>query len=393
MTPTILLVNKFPSTYFNDFIRLFSFFVVVCQSYSILLATICSKTINHMSIKNKGQSYQPNFGPKIEERKKFEENVKKLYVSGKTIQQISNNVKKSPSVIHSILKKHQIPARSNIINIDSKKLIETYENSTIEATAKFFNVSHGTIAARLKDLGIPIRPNRKFFYNENVFEKIDTEGKAYFLGLLYSDGCVYNSTISIGLHHEDAEILKKISDVVFEGKIPIQSVPARTYKNKEGRIRRNSKKALLKIHSKKCVKDIINLGCMPKKSLIVKFPSYDIIPENLFRHFIRGYFDGDGTSYHSKKSSSASLGFLGSNDFCNGLKTYIFNKLSINFSIGSKGKISCASIYKGESIKKIYGWMYSDSTIFLNRKKEKIERWITSTKKVSTGDANVETSM
>lgn len=38
--------------------------------------------------------------------------------------------------------------------------------------------------------------------------------------------------------------------------------------------------------------DLINLGCVPNKSLILKFPTFDIVPEKYMSHFIRGYFDG-----------------------------------------------------------------------------------------------------
>lgn len=34
---------------------------------------------------------------------------------------------------------------------------------------------------------------RKKVYNENYFEKIDSEDKAYFLGLIAADGCIINN--------------------------------------------------------------------------------------------------------------------------------------------------------------------------------------------------------
>ena len=41
-------------------------------------------------------------------------------------------------------------------------------------------------------------------------------------------------------------------------------------------------------------KDLINLGCTPKKTYDIKFPSYDIVPYEFMRDFVRGFFDGDG---------------------------------------------------------------------------------------------------
>ena len=41
--------------------------------------------------------------------------------------------------------------------------------------------------------------------------------------------------------------------------------------------------------------DLIKQGCVPRKSLILTFPNTNQVPENLINHFIRGYFDGDGS--------------------------------------------------------------------------------------------------
>lgn len=41
--------------------------------------------------------------------------------------------------------------------------------------------------------------------------------------------------------------------------------------------------------------DLCKHGCVPNKSLILTFPR--TIPDNLIHHFIRGYFDGDGSVF------------------------------------------------------------------------------------------------
>ena len=47
------------------------------------------------------------------------------------------------------------------------------------------------------------------------------------------------------------------------------------------------------------VNDLINLGCIPNKSLTLTFP--DFINDELLPHFIRGYFDGDGCIWNGKR--------------------------------------------------------------------------------------------
>ena len=54
----------------------------------------------------------------------------------------------------------------------------------------------------------------------NLFSKIDTEEKAYWLGFLYADGCIYNDGIRVALSVLDEKHIKKL-DIFFNnlGKI------------------------------------------------------------------------------------------------------------------------------------------------------------------------------
>ena len=53
---------------------------------------------------------------------------------------------------------------------------------------------------------------KKKKYNENYFENIDTEDKAYFLGFICSDGCIENNKktyryqVTLKLHNKDKYI-------------------------------------------------------------------------------------------------------------------------------------------------------------------------------------------
>lgn len=68
---------------------------------------------------------------------------------------------------------------------------------------------------------------------------------------------------------------------------------------------------------------LINLGCVPNKSLILKFPSLNIFQEKkLVYAFIRGYVDGDGCLTFSK-NGKLNLSIVGTYDFLLGI-TNIF---------------------------------------------------------------------
>jgi intein/homing endonuclease len=61
-----------------------------------------------------------------------------------------------------------------------------------------------------------------------------------------------------------------------------------------------------------------NLGCIPKKSLRLEFPNENIFKsKDLIRHFIRGYFDGDGcfTRHIYYRTVTPAISILGTPNF------------------------------------------------------------------------------
>jgi hypothetical protein len=118
--------------------------------------------------------------------------------------------------------------------------------------------------------------------NIDIFQNIDTEEKAYWLGFLYADGCVHSqeNKIELGLAEKDYEHLNKFRNFL-------------QIKNKIA-YRDSTKSYRLSFRSKKSKQDLIALGYIPCKSLLLHFPNSQQVPDYLIKHFIRGYFDGDG---------------------------------------------------------------------------------------------------
>lgn len=212
---------------------------------------------------------------------------------------------------------------------------------------------------------------RKYHYNNNYFSKIDSKDKAYFLGLLYADGNVYlaekckkrRNRVQITLINEDSYILQSLLD----------------------HIRSNSKMYIDKglyskviLDSKQLTHDLISLGCIPNKSLILKFPTEDQLPKNLQNHFIRGYFDGDGCI--SLRGVNALVSFTSTSNFCNSLidilKGYKIECTKFRKRYQDK-LLSAGSIYIGrrEYQKPLYEYLYRDcGNLFLKRKKDKFDK-------------------
>ena len=62
-------------------------------------------------------------------------------------------------------------------------------------------------------------------------------------------------------------------------------------------------------------------GCTPKKSLTLQFPDESIFKsKDLIRHFIRGYWDGDGClTWADKEHRVANISVLGTENFLNSI--------------------------------------------------------------------------
>ena len=158
--------------------------------------------------------------------------------------------------------------------------------------------------------------NKIYYYNDNFFEKIDNEEKAYFLGFLYADGYVndigYNCYVELTLQNSDEYILDKFLNSLESNR-------------KISRIR-DKKYSRLIINSKKIVSDLKKLGCVNKKTHLLKFPTN--IDSIYYPHIIRGFFDGDGCI--SCTNNQYSIQFTGNVDFLTGIENFILKNTNID---------------------------------------------------------------
>lgn len=190
------------------------------------------------------------------------------------------------------------------------------------------------------------------------FETIDTEEKAYWLGFLYADGSIGSKEdkIELGLAEKDLKHIEKFRDFM-------------NIKNKISH-RETTKSYRMSFRSSKCKQDLIDKGCVPKKSLILKYPTYEQVPKELTRHFIRGYFDGDG--WFTNTDSCFQVGIIGTENFIQGFLDNIedINKTNKIFTChreeGAKRYIFGAY----QDVLNFLNWIYKDSKVYLDRKYE-----------------------
>ncbi|MEO8393253.1 MAG: LAGLIDADG family homing endonuclease [Chloroflexota bacterium] len=171
----------------------------------------------------------------------------------------------------------------------------------------------------------------------------------------------------LSLELKDAEHVRRVASVIDP------ELPVYDYKRPDGRT-----SAKLVIYRGSIVKDCVAKGLVPAKTAILQWPSD--LPEALESHFVRGYFDGDGTVSESiVKNSSGyttklrTLAFAcGSDDFAQSLHTIIQQRT------GASGKIwhpveTCASVSfnRKDDIRAIGELMYADGDLHLPRKYQK----------------------
>lgn len=204
--------------------------------------------------------------------------------------------------------------------------------------------------------------------------KINNEIDAYIFGLIYADGYLtgkrYNKyyTLGITLSSKDEEYLKNINKYI-SGKISNSKIHLKETNKSYNSIR------LIKC-SVELVNALISLGMLPQKTYAHN-KIWENVPSSLYNHFIRGFFDGDGTICMGNRDKKYRCGFVGKNEYLfewlsavlsenlNKTVNYKLEKSSNCFRIQFSGNPSC---------KKFGDYLYQNSTIFLKRKKELFDK-------------------
>lgn len=272
---------------------------------------------------------------------------------------------------------------SNIIKLH----FEGINNTEI---AKIVGLSISTIGRHLKlAIGYEAMSNmsklkKKFSLDEDYFQNIDTEEKAYWLGFLYADGYIYcarkknsgrfSRCLKLTLMNDDYDHLIKFQKALGSN----VSIKLDTRHKDIGDVIYPS----LKIYNKKLVLDLIDKGCMQAKTHILTFPTF--LNQALKRHFIRGYFDGDGciTRYDKTTNKSAYFMITGRKDFLLEIQKQLNNDQGLTFTKLYKRHKDrdddILTLYYGgiHVMQKIKEYLYENATIYLDRKYKKFHEWV-----------------
>jgi intein-encoded DNA endonuclease-like protein len=208
------------------------------------------------------------------------------------------------------------------LSIDTINLmINMYNNGKSgDEISKELNIHRTTVYRLLNKNNVKMRNDSqkslKYFCNDKYFEIINTEEKAYWLGFIAADGYIqgkqhyFNRSLCIALAEKDKEHIEKFKNCI-NATHPIHIFTNNQYNKKYARITITNEKVCL---------DLEKLGVPEHKSLILQFPNTSQIPENLQMHYIRGYFDGDGSLKKKGKIKGYDFSLLSTREFLGSVK-------------------------------------------------------------------------
>lgn len=249
---------------------------------------------------------------------------------------------------------------------------ENYMEMKTSDISKILNRTMSAIELKAARLGLKKYP---YTCDYHYFDEIDTEEKAYWLGFLTADGWINKSkktnagVTGIELHYGDIGHLKKFNKSIG-GNYQITD-RWRTCSISTKNPNKKNHTCIIRIFSTTMYETLYNLGFTNNKSYDFHIPA---IREDLIRHYIRGYFDGDGClcftnrSFHinfttaSKTLSDDVLNILRLNNFNinEGSYTNSFNTIMYKIDICRlQDKIN------------FLNWIYEDCNVYLDRKYKK----------------------
>lgn len=210
----------------------------------------------------------------------------------------------------------------------------------------------------LKKAGIKRRSNkinsRRYKLDDTYFNEINTETKAYWLGLMYADGYLFGSNgVGISLNVRDRILIDSFRDAL-EATYPIHTYSGVTAYG-------HTEYSRLHVVSDQLYNDLTAHGCVENKTLVLQPP---LIDEDLYSHFIRGYFDGDGTvSTHTKNSFK--IGLVGTFDLLSWVNEVVPESGTV---CPVKGKLCFEWITACRKAQRNMEWIYKDAEVYLERK-------------------------
>lgn len=237
--------------------------------------------------------------------------------------------------------------------------------------SKILNRTMSAIELKASRMGLKKYP---YTCNYNYFDEIDTEEKAYWLGFLTADGWINKSkktnagVVGIELQYGDIGHLKKFNkSIAGNYQITDRWRICSLSKNKD----KKNHMCCIRIFSLTMYNSLNKIGFSNDKSYDFKIPN---IKQDLIKHYIRGYFDGDGCLCFTNKSfhiNFVTASKMLNDDVTNILKSQNFNFIESNYITDFGTTLYKIDICRQHDKINFLDWIYQDSNIYLDRKYKK----------------------
>lgn len=259
---------------------------------------ICAETVRKI-LRNNNIDYK-TISKKNKEQKY--EYIVNDYNNKMSIKEISKKYNISESSIRLILRKYNIvkytknKCRKDISEEDRQYIIDNYYSKKAIDLAKELNIPKGTITKiwfdNIKDKK---KPKQYICLNEQYFKTIDSPEKAYWLGWIMSDGCIYKRNgheglLSLSIQKQDGYILQYFLNEL-QCNNPINII---------------NNVANISIVNETIFQDLINIGVSEQKTWKNAIDLSNI-DKNFYLDYTFGFFDGDGSIFG--KNTPSSFGF------------------------------------------------------------------------------------
>ena len=304
-----------------------------------------------------------------------------LYINGMSSYKIANyfNNEFSRATVDNILYRYNITKNDRKENIEyypykgnsktnieqEKEIINLYLSGMSQETiSNYYNgyFAKGTIRNILRKNNIQSRnrsAQHKDIFNEEYFSIINHQNKAYYIGLLLTDG-----SISLREHSEPTvriELNKRDKYIIEQFKNELQS------NNKIADTKKDC--VSFRVTSQTMVNDLEKYYVIPQKTKLTQLP---VLEEKYMPHLIRGILDGDGWVYR-QSSKKVYFGFCGSELLMAQIRDYLHQTLNLYpVKIGLyENKIPQILYGSKHDVKAFYEFIYKDAEIYMNRKKDK----------------------
>lgn len=315
---------------------------------------------------------------KIHITEKIKQFIIKDYQNGISNKKIEEKYSISRVTLQRRLKEWNIPKKQKSISKEQLQLAvnDLKSGMLMKDVVKKHNISYTWIYKFMHKTNQMFYTDhgRKNKLNKTYFNKIDNEHKAYWLGFIFADGSLtksnsYDKTpnrLQFNLSQKDKNTLEKILiDLESTANIMDYIPSEKTYAS--------NPMSRLSINSIDLCKDLRRHGVVLKKNRT--FP-WNSMSKKLYRHFIRGYFDGDG-------SISQNFQLTGYRDMLADIQIILIENCNLNkiklYEYPNKYVDVVDMCYGGKNqLTHIYNYLYHDSTIYLSRKKDKFSLTISS---------------